>query len=74
MAVEWTMRELQTKGERPMLTLWLIGTGLSGLVCFAMGYLGGYKQACHAHNWYLPKIDWGKELDDLYAATKEKRR
>jgi hypothetical protein len=56
-----------------MLTLWLIGAGLAGLVCFWVGYLRGYKQACLAHSWYWPKIDRDKERDDLYAATKPRR-
>jgi hypothetical protein len=40
------------------MTLLIIAATTLAVACFAMGWFRGYKKACDAHNWSLPKVDW----------------
>ena len=37
------------------MTLLIIAVSALSVACFAVGWLRGYKKACDAHNWSLPR-------------------
>ena len=40
------------------MTLLIIATTVVAVAGFVLGWLSGYKKACDAHGWNLPKITW----------------
>ena len=40
------------------MTLLIGATTVVAVVAFALGWFRGYKKACDAHGWNLPKISW----------------
>jgi len=40
------------------MTLLITVAAVVAIAGFALGWLGGYKKACDAHGWNLPKIAW----------------
>ena len=41
-----------------MVMLLLSGGAIGCVMMFALGWVAGYKKACHAHGWNLPKLNW----------------
>ena len=39
------------------MTLLIIAVAVA-IASFALGWFRGYKKACDAHDWNLPKVDW----------------
>ena len=40
------------------MTLLIIAASAVAIASFALGWFRGYKKACDAHDWNLPKVDW----------------
>jgi hypothetical protein len=40
------------------MTLWIVATAAVAVAGFSLGWVRGYKKACDAHGWNLPKINW----------------
>jgi hypothetical protein len=39
----------------------LIAASAVTIASFALGWFRGYKKACDAHDWNLPKVDWNSD-------------
>jgi hypothetical protein len=48
--------------------LWSTLTIVVAVVAFAMGWFRGYKTACHAHGWTLPRIEWKRRARSVHRA------
>jgi hypothetical protein len=48
--------------------LWNTVTMLVAVVAFATGWFRGYKTACYAHGWNLPRIDWKSRAHKIHRA------
>jgi hypothetical protein len=43
------------------MTLLIIAASAVAIAAFALGWFRGYKKACDAHDWNLPKVDWNSD-------------
>ena len=46
------------RGAWDFMTLLIIAASAVAIASFALGWFRGYKKACDAHDWNLPKVDW----------------
>ena len=50
------------------MMLWSTLTIVVAVVAFAAGWFRGYKTACHAHGWNLPRIEWKRRARSAHQA------